>query len=467
MNRLKIKKTCMIIIMLQVFFCTGFVLANQSTAKIGNNTYTWYNLPDGLKAQEPPSSEHIKETKSMRATVYGLFGDIAKGSCTGGISQKNGYQICKDQLNTSYDISPKFDEAVDKNIIPRIVATAYSKNGNKFEIPRGTLIYVKSNVSGVEDYGYAVVGDTGGGVEKGRLDLYMPYAANSSKSNEAEKYNFGLNYRDQLGFTKEGSITVYVTKYNLDRDKYVYIVPEGEIQYNSNTSISTNSTGLNSKITYDVGHIISTSGIKPDMLTANCKDAVEGYWSQITSVIGENQGNIGNSGASGEIFNTNPGSSVLSKSENNSILSELFDGNIPTNSAEMSKWLVSVQVPYLDKNGNRKIRSLQVHKKLAQNFINALTELADSGFKAYSLGTYCWRKVNNGSGSNTLSQHSYGVAIDINPNENYYPGVTSGLYKPGVNEYSLTEKEITIMNKYGFRWGGNYKDYMHFSISGR
>ena len=75
------------------------------------------------------------------------------------------------------------------------MATAYSKNGKKFEIPRGTLIYIKSNVSGVEDYGYAIVADTGGAVEKGELDLYMPYAANNTKENAAEKFNFGLDYR--------------------------------------------------------------------------------------------------------------------------------------------------------------------------------------------------------------------------------------------------------------------------------
>lgn len=209
------------------------------------------------------------------------------------------------------------------------------------------------------------------------------------------------------------------------------------------------------------------SGTVPEHWTSNCKDYTGTFnWTNVSYVSTESSGGTYVDGSS-EQYVGETGAEVLSSAKNKEILMDLFDGSIPTTQSQMTKWLVTVQVPYLDKSGNRKTRSLQVHKKLAQNFINAFTELADSGFKAYSIGTYCWRKVNNGSGSNALSQHSYGVALDINPNENPYPGVTGGKYEPGVNEYSITPEVVSIMNKYGFRWGGSYQDYMHFSVSGR
>ena len=281
---------CNLIIYLLMICCSNYIFADQTnTAKIGENEYTWYNLPEGLVPQQVPSSEHVVETKSMKSTVYGLFGDVAKGSCSYGVGTKDGFEYCKDQLGTSYGITPAFDEAAEKNMIPRVVATAYAKNGKKFEIPRGTLIYIKSNVSGVEDYGYAIVADTGGAVEKGELDLYMPYAANNTKKNDAEKFNLGLDYRQLLKLDKSGSITVYITKYTLSKDKYIYMVPKGTIVDNSSstTSTSQSESGVNKKIIYNTTKSVTTTGEKPSVLTTNCKDAVALYWSKTTTVTGD------------------------------------------------------------------------------------------------------------------------------------------------------------------------------------
>lgn len=283
-----IKKYIIVIFVAAFFVFNRNVCLAESSAKIGENEYTWYNLPEGLTAQVPPTDEHVSEIKNMKSTVYGLFGDVAKGSCSYGIGTTDGFEYCKDQLGTSYGITPSFAEAAEKNMIPRVVATAYSKNGKKFEIPRGTLIYIKSNVSGVEDYGYAIVADTGGAVEKGELDLYMPYAANNTKTNAAEKFNFGLDYRELLKLDKSNSITVYITKYTLASDKYVYMVPKGTIVDNSSsTSSATDSTGVNKKVIYNTTKSVITSGDKPSPLTTNCKDAVELYWSKTTTLSGD------------------------------------------------------------------------------------------------------------------------------------------------------------------------------------
>lgn len=83
------------------------------------------------------------------------------------------------------------------------------------------------------------------------------------------------------------------------------------------------------------------------------------------------------------------------------------------------------------------------------------------------------------TGSSKLSKHSYGRAIDINPQQNPYVSYTSGSpvwSHENANDYIdrttglphvITENDICyqIFTKYGFTWGGswtNIKDYQHF-----
>lgn len=83
------------------------------------------------------------------------------------------------------------------------------------------------------------------------------------------------------------------------------------------------------------------------------------------------------------------------------------------------------------------------------------------------------------TGSSKLSKHSYGRAIDINPQQNPYVSYTSGSpvwSHENANDYIdrttglphvITEQDICyqIFTKYGFTWGGswtNIKDYQHF-----
>ena len=68
----------------------------------------------------------------------------------------------------------------------------------------------------------------------------------------------------------------------------------------------------------------------------------------------------------------------------------------------------------------------------------------------------------------------YGLAIDINPNENYMidgKTILSGsFWKPKKSKYSipLNCETVRIMERYGFYRGfwGERKDYMHFSYFG-
>lgn len=85
------------------------------------------------------------------------------------------------------------------------------------------------------------------------------------------------------------------------------------------------------------------------------------------------------------------------------------------------------------------------------------------------------------TGSTTLSQHSYGWAIDINPLQNPYVrndgSVLRHIAKPFRNRSlqrkgMIHEGDVVVRSfaRIGWEWGGDWhtlKDYMHFSLTGR
>ena len=88
--------------------------------------------------------------------------------------------------------------------------------------------------------------------------------------------------------------------------------------------------------------------------------------------------------------------------------------------------------------------------------------------------SFNYRKIKN---SNKLSEHSLGLAIDINPKEN--PHIDRfGKVSPSNAEYNTSDMGTiydgsecyNVFSKYGWKWGGHWrysKDYQHFSKSGR
>ena len=90
------------------------------------------------------------------------------------------------------------------------------------------------------------------------------------------------------------------------------------------------------------------------------------------------------------------------------------------------------------------------------------------GFRAYDNGCFNWRKMTN---STAMSNHSFGVAVDINPGYNpYVSGTSSSTWNNAPACYKIQGDIVAIWQKYGFYWGGDYKnikDYMHFEyVSG-
>lgn len=140
---------------------------------------------------------------------------------------------------------------------------------------------------------------------------------------------------------------------------------------------------------------------------------------------------------------------------------------------------VTVDVWTIGKNGEKvpSKKSLQVNQFLAEDVVNIFREIFEdpSKFPIKSVGGYCWRTTAFGS----VSQHSYGTCIDINPDENFYcrtadnSAITGTHWSPYEDEYSITPDGAVVaaFAKYGWIWGGSWdgsvKDYMHFSYLGK
>lgn len=148
----------------------------------------------------------------------------------------------------------------------------------------------------------------------------------------------------------------------------------------------------------------------------------------------------------------------------------LYPNGVPKNKEEAEMYMINLQVPILNREGNPSVATVKVHKALAGTVLKIYQEMVDIGFRAYDNtcgGT--WREIAGGNGA--ISNHSFGLAFDINVKENpqigssgYDTGSANDYDATGTNHLSITQEVANIWIKYGFRWGGNYKnkkDYMH------
>lgn len=174
----------------------------------------------------------------------------------------------------------------------------------------------------------------------------------------------------------------------------------------------------------------------------------------------------------GEIMKASTIGSTASGSGNISqkkieLFGETWTGKKPK--AWCESFLKNVTISYRSQsNGELKQHTVLFHRKLEGNLQGLFNELAThKEFYVHSFGTYSYRNV-VGSSTPKLSNHSYGIAFDLNPH--YNPYIKNGVVKGGANIYnsilSMRDKSNWIVQtcaKYGFGWGGWYKDYMHFS----
>lgn len=156
---------------------------------------------------------------------------------------------------------------------------------------------------------------------------------------------------------------------------------------------------------------------------------------------------------------------------------ELWDGRVPTINdsttyvspspgakgtppAWITNQITTVSV------GKFKVR---VHKKLASDVTNILTEIINSGYSIKQIGGFSFRRYNNGKQNQPLSNHGTAAAIDINWSINPFKRGSKPLSKgddmnPG-HIRTTSHPVVLIFAKYGWGWGGRYGDYMHFSLA--
>jgi len=153
---------------------------------------------------------------------------------------------------------------------------------------------------------------------------------------------------------------------------------------------------------------------------------------------------------------------------------------------EIRNNLTLVTVPYFSFDREVCEGQLVVHTEVANEVQEVFKKLFEMKFpirQVVPIVAYNWdddasMAANNTSafnyriiaGTNRLSHHATGRAIDINPVQNPYVGV-DGVVAPASAMYDLTQQGtvtsdiVSIFKSYGWEWGGDWtdrKDWQHF-----
>lgn len=162
--------------------------------------------------------------------------------------------------------------------------------------------------------------------------------------------------------------------------------------------------------------------------------------------------------------------------------------------------LCYIKMPHYNFKGEIQVGELIVNKEIKDDVIAIFKELFASKYQIESMylvdnywtgnpdttdsasidvnntSAFCFRKV---TGGQKLSNHAYGKAIDLNPQQNPYVSYSSGSPKyahtnadayiardTGLS-HVITKDDLAfkVFTKYGFSWGGDWsnpKDYQHF-----
>jgi len=170
----------------------------------------------------------------------------------------------------------------------------------------------------------------------------------------------------------------------------------------------------------------------------------------------------------------------------------IIDGNSYKENDNISlQDLRYLKMSYIDFNGNYQVGEMIVNKLIAEDILEIFEILYDNGFQIekmnlvdhYNSDDKASMMDNNTSafnyrvveGTTKLSNHAYGVALDINPVQNPY--IKGSIISPTNSEkyYDRTDvrkgmivKGDVCYNAFidkGFIWGGEWKtikDYQHF-----
>lgn len=112
--------------------------------------------------------------------------------------------------------------------------------------------------------------------------------------------------------------------------------------------------------------------------------------------------------------------------------------------------------------------TIQIHKALTQSITNIVSACLKAGYPINIGGNaFSFRRCNNGKLNQPLSNHGCGGAVDVwaaqNPFVHGGRPLSSGDTKTRYR--TRNHPVVQIFRKYGWGWGGEYGDYMHFSIN--
>ena len=152
--------------------------------------------------------------------------------------------------------------------------------------------------------------------------------------------------------------------------------------------------------------------------------------------------------------------------------------------------LIIVNVQYYSFDNKLHQGQLVIHKDVKNDIIELFDLIKNTKFpiaKVIPIVKYNWNdsismadnntsafNYRNVDGTKSLSKHSFGKAIDINPMQNPYKS-KAGIISPRKATYNKNKsgtltsdsKIVTFLLSRGWEWGGNYKsikDWQHFSI---
>ena len=146
-----------------------------------------------------------------------------------------------------------------------------------------------------------------------------------------------------------------------------------------------------------------------------------------------------------------------------STFGDIFQYILPDHSLD-TRWqpefLTRIALPFpvpLSWDKSRSVTQMTCHKLMADIFADVFAQLQSAGLQEKITtfgGCFSFRPQRTGT---KLSAHSWGIAIDLNPEENEQG--TVGNMDPGV---------VEIFRDAGFEWGGGWqgkvRDPMHFQF---
>lgn len=184
---------------------------------------------------------------------------------------------------------------------------------------------------------------------------------------------------------------------------------------------------------------------------------------------------------------------VFTKSEiPDQIKKNMLGNSMPTNSTISFDELSYLRISHIDYNGNTQIGEMIVSSKLADEVLDIFRDIYNAKFPIEKMNlideygasdhksmldnnssAFCYRTI---AGTNKVSNHGLGVAIDINPFYNPHVLKSNGTVNPpeafkyvdrSLNDKGIIKENDAVYKAFisrGWQWGGYWSnpDYQHF-----